>query len=108
MSPGHLTDHSPMQCTYKFDEKVDDAIRENLSDIDKNGAAAESEHHQFFGEHPILLNRSYLITSRMEKSSFGLYRFVSLCRKYGYLCWILFSMLSGIRSHTLFHDIPYL
>ncbi|KAI6198764.1 Clc-like protein 5 [Aphelenchoides besseyi] len=46
----HISDHSPLQCTYKFDAKASDLLDENARDIDGNSAAAESEHHQFFGE----------------------------------------------------------
>lgn len=49
MSSNHLTDHSPLHCTYKLDDKAAEVLDENAADIDQNGAAAESEHHQLFG-----------------------------------------------------------
>ncbi|KAI6212611.1 hypothetical protein M3Y94_00046600 [Aphelenchoides besseyi] len=51
----HISDHSPLQCTYKFDAKASDLLDENARDIDGNSAAAESEHHQFFGWHKAIL-----------------------------------------------------
>lgn len=43
----HLADKSPLHCTYKFDMNAAQLLGENI--LDSNSAAAESEHHQFYG-----------------------------------------------------------
>ncbi|CAJ0945125.1 unnamed protein product, partial [Mesorhabditis belari] len=45
----------PLHCTYKFDASASQVIDENIGDVDENSAAGESEHHQFFGWHKVVL-----------------------------------------------------
>uniref|UniRef100_A0A914KRE9 Uncharacterized protein n=1 Tax=Meloidogyne incognita TaxID=6306 RepID=A0A914KRE9_MELIC len=44
-----FVEKSPLHCTYKFDQHALDNVEAQIHDIDSNAAAAEAEHHQFYG-----------------------------------------------------------
>ncbi|KAI1728108.1 clc-like domain-containing protein [Ditylenchus destructor] len=50
-----LADKSPLHCTYKFDVNAAQMLQEHHMEVDSNSAAAESEHHQFYGWHKAVL-----------------------------------------------------
>ncbi|CAI4223948.1 unnamed protein product [Auanema sp. JU1783] len=51
----NIPNDEPFHCTYKFDVSALEIIDENIDDIDENSAAGESEHHQFFEWHKVVL-----------------------------------------------------
>ncbi|KAF7637809.1 hypothetical protein Mgra_00002783 [Meloidogyne graminicola] len=44
-----FVEKSPLHCTYKFDQHALENVEAQIHDIDSNAAAAEAEHHQFYG-----------------------------------------------------------
>ncbi|KAI6219157.1 hypothetical protein M3Y99_00272900 [Aphelenchoides fujianensis] len=52
---GDFYDETPLHCMYKFDRSAEIVIENTLNGIDEDGAAGESEHHQFKIWHKIIL-----------------------------------------------------
>ncbi|KAI6236958.1 hypothetical protein M3Y95_00214400 [Aphelenchoides besseyi] len=58
---GDFYDETPLHCMYKFDRSAEIVIENTLNRIDEDGAAGESEHHQFWIWHKIIL--FFIVTS---------------------------------------------
>lgn len=54
-SIGNVVDKSPLHCTYKIDSDAQRVLDAGIHSPEPNAAAAEAEHHQFFGWHKAVL-----------------------------------------------------